>query len=225
MRTLLYVPMIHREDECADPVTGGLPAEQAALREAMLDNYWELVTELVMLRADELERNGGWPPAIDVFCEGALSTRNFEILSNFEPSAADLVPRLSMVLATLCQDGARMHATESRLAYGIHALADISHLSHLPGVLNAMIYLRDRCIARALGRGVPEGGTAVLFVGASHDVPAYLGASWEVVVITAAEIPVLLRQIDRRPLTWVELYRRQDDRHRISEDEMAEEEL
>jgi hypothetical protein len=220
MKTLWYVPMIHRDEECSGPNGQAHTEEQAELRETLQDNYWELVFNLVMTRARKLDVEGQWPLDLDVFCEAVLASRQFDSLNHVDTDIKSLSPDLTTLLALLYQMGARTHVTEGRWTYGIHRLADRLRLSRISFVQDTTIRWRDRHIAAALASNVADGGTALLFMGAGHDVPAYLDSSWEVVIITAAEIPVLTKDIMGRSYKWMRLYHDQPDRHRISEGEM-----
>jgi hypothetical protein len=88
-----------------------------------------------------------------------------------------------------------------------------------------LIHRRDREIVTNLEKYVKDGSTALLFMGCGHDVPAYLNESWRVIVITAVEIPLLLLPTmpDLNQLRWMQIYRQQSDRYRITSGELDEE--
>lgn len=208
MRTLLYVPMIHQEWECNtkyDPGHRALTEEQAVRKEELLLKYWKYVSKKLL---DEVASRGLIHADItidlDLFCEAWTSERTMKSILALMADRAEYGDPMSSLITSMQQFSVRMHATESRFAYDMEGV--FSPIRYRFDSLRIFMQnLRDRGIAAKLNRSVKENGTAVLFIGAGHDVPAFLNSEWNVRVITTIEILYIVRAMDSDPKRWVEI--------------------
>jgi|GEM_PF-3501044 len=223
MRTLLYVPMIHRMDETLLGAESYQDEEQAELGESLLDVYWNLILKVLTRRIQELGLQSKGGLDLDVFCESWTYPEQIAFLTRHAMAMEEMVPSVHALSGMLAKVGARLRVTENMIVHWLEGVAyKLQFSRERPPFGKTLMEWRDLSIVGNLNRQVKEGGTAVLFLGAGHDVPAFLDQDWRVEVLTAAEIAIFIRHIDATPKVWTDLYTKQSDRHRITSGELDE---
>lgn len=220
MRTLYYVPMIHQEWETnsgADPEYSPPTDEQLELREKFQDKYWAYISwqllENVGSKGLILSRTA---IDLDLFREGWTSRRSIERSVESMVRGADIGDPMSSLLISMLTHKVRPNVTENYFAYALEGMLVWAKFRH-ENLAQYLLNTRDRGIAFNLNKSVKSGGTAVLFIGAAHDVPMYLDSDWEVKVVTTFEVVYILRSLDTKQKRWVNLYLKQSD---LTEDDI-----
>lgn len=223
MRTLLYVPMMHRMVEIGlgQPMTPEAQKAQLAV-DKIVFGHWNWVNyrirRFLTAKSDR---------AFHFFCEGWIRMSEIDFYrTNCQKLLSSAAPGVYDFSARMILRGGTPHVTEHRwlhrLAYNVNVacgwlenLIAIVRPSWEGAICNSglvnffMIDLRDRYIARRMSRIVKDGEVAVLPMGGYHDVPKYLDGSWRVIVLTTAEYAQYTDAPDRQR-KWLEIYRSQN---------------
>ncbi|MBI5003609.1 hypothetical protein HZC00_00735 [Candidatus Kaiserbacteria bacterium] len=206
--------MLHRSSE-AGIQTDASPKGKLTegLREAFSSQFW---MGAIMSVGMQLKESGHLHDC-HLFSEGWTSPRDLERIRRFNHKLCEEFHGVDSFLAAMVFAGARMHITEGlsyqlacRINLDLRAPDKNVRSQRYPNYDGLVIHRRDRYVAERLNEKITRGEVAILCMGSSHDVPAYLDESWKIHVVSLPYIhDVTMIFNEGRVFRWMEIFRKQ----------------